>query len=758
METRNSKTTIKRVAVAAAMMAACAIGVQANTITNRPSLTLPVGGNEDSLVDDNKANSLNSSFLTLNSKIRLVPTGGKLMITAGDEGDGRLVLGWTDMPRDGQVPPPMQEWLKMLDREISLAMKQGKGLRTKDERDKSRRRSSGAWPDRVEPLMQGYLWSQDAPYNDSVPEGCPAGCVAVNMGMVMDYHRWPQDGRFDWDAILPSYSTASTTESRAAVAHLLKDVGRSVGMAYAPGGSGAQEHSAALAMTRTYGYTSDQVLAERAYFGHEEWDDLLRREISEGRPVPYFGGFHAFVVDGYDADGYFHFNWGWGGQCNGWFLSHATSMNNNGWLVNYNFMQTALLGMDKPDGQADGLWLFTADDIAPTTPETALGGTMEATVKSLTNEKTQDFSLRLGLRLFNDQGEAVGEAQYGDGRDILFHRDEDIAVPYKLPADLPDGGYELRAVARPEGTAEDISVRTGIGGQKALRINVEDGKAKAVQQSYGKAALRVKGMTYTTPYVNFSTRVRAVAVNDGDDISGLSVYLIVTDEDGKTADYTHEIPAIDIAHGDSVILVYDLEGDIRRGEGFYNLSLRYFSSQSDIDLATAQGPKVWFKEYHGQDKVMITKQIQPLEYDMPADPVQAGVTLRNEGDDDFNHNLEMLVVNAEQDVVEATITRFVQLRAGEERRIVISGTIPNAAPGTLYRLMLRDPWRTDGTHQWGDYAWFRLSDGTAGIRDAQTDSMDDGYYNLQGMKMKKPRKGIYIYKGKKVFKGERVKR
>jgi hypothetical protein len=44
---------------------------------------------------------------------------------------------------------------------------------------------------------------------------------------------------------------------------------------------------------------------------------LLKNEIDNGRPVIYRGdgiGSHAFVCDGYDNNGYFHFNWGWGGM------------------------------------------------------------------------------------------------------------------------------------------------------------------------------------------------------------------------------------------------------------------------------------------------------------------------------------------------------------------------------------------------------------------------------------------------------------
>ena len=46
-------------------------------------------------------------------------------------------------------------------------------------------------------------------------------------------------------------------------------------------------------------------------------------ELADEQPVLYSGvstqGGHAFVFDGYDADGKVHVNWGWGGYADGYF-------------------------------------------------------------------------------------------------------------------------------------------------------------------------------------------------------------------------------------------------------------------------------------------------------------------------------------------------------------------------------------------------------------------------------------------------------
>jgi hypothetical protein len=53
------------------------------------------------------------------------------------------------------------------------------------------------------------------------------------------------------------------------------------------------------------------------------WRNIMRTEVQAGRPVLLSGfgsGGHAFNLDGWRDDDYFHLNWGWGGSFNGWFL------------------------------------------------------------------------------------------------------------------------------------------------------------------------------------------------------------------------------------------------------------------------------------------------------------------------------------------------------------------------------------------------------------------------------------------------------
>lgn len=216
------------------------------------------------------------------------------------------------------------------------------------------------WPMEVEPLLGEIAWNQQDPYNRMTPliNGTHAltGCVATATAQIMYYHRWPERGTgsfsyddrgsgqtltanfgehvYDWDAMMPRYDNDSPRASGDAVALLMSDVGISVCMNYSLSFSGAATSDVVKALRDYFGYDNAVFSVARRHYNYEDWTRLMRRELAAGRPLVYSGsspgpnGGHAFVCDGYNADDYFHFNWGWSGSGNGWFL--LTTMNPNG--------------------------------------------------------------------------------------------------------------------------------------------------------------------------------------------------------------------------------------------------------------------------------------------------------------------------------------------------------------------------------------------------------------------------------------------
>ena len=203
-------------------------------------------------------------------------------------------------------------------------------------------------PDRnfpvVGPLVQ-LKWDQGSPYNMYVPSGCPTGCVATAMAQLMKYWEWPVTGTgehsynamgygeqyanfgattYDWDNMIPVYSSNATQEQKEAVATLMYHCGVSVDMMYAPDGSGAFSADVPIAINTYFSYSDQATHISKLGHSYDEWIALLKSNIDQQIPLYYSGqsseGGHAFVCDGYDNDDLFYFNWGWGGSANGYFL------------------------------------------------------------------------------------------------------------------------------------------------------------------------------------------------------------------------------------------------------------------------------------------------------------------------------------------------------------------------------------------------------------------------------------------------------
>ena len=59
------------------------------------------------------------------------------------------------------------------------------------------------------------------------------------------------------------------------------------------------------------------------------------------------------MCDGYDTDGLYHINWGWGGSCNGYFLITSLDPESQGMGgaasgAGFNVGQLAIVGIQKP--------------------------------------------------------------------------------------------------------------------------------------------------------------------------------------------------------------------------------------------------------------------------------------------------------------------------------------------------------------------------------------------------------------------------
>jgi hypothetical protein len=216
-------------------------------------------------------------------------------------------------------------------------------------------KESGKLPSRNRGKKATYLvetrWNQSDPYNYFCPHasGGPggkayAGCVATAMSQVMKYWNHPAQGSgshsyfyegqtltanfgettYDWDNMPLTITNSSPQEKIDAVAYFMYHCGVAVDMMYSGSGSGAYSEDVPDAVLMYFGYSNKARLRARDRYSLEEWQALLKDTFDQGWPVYYSGNSssagHAFVCDGYDDNDLFHFNWGWGGSSNGWFV------------------------------------------------------------------------------------------------------------------------------------------------------------------------------------------------------------------------------------------------------------------------------------------------------------------------------------------------------------------------------------------------------------------------------------------------------
>ncbi len=198
----------------------------------------------------------------------------------------------------------------------------------------------------VAPLLT-YKWNQGCLYNSLCPtmsgpcDHAEVGCVAVAMAQIMRYWGYPTTGwgthsytnagltlsadfgntTYDWEHMPDSLTENSSEAEIEAVATLLYHCGVSLEMRYGPNGSLANTGDVINALRRYFNYTRQIHKEKKSDYSNEEWSSLLMNSLDLSRPIQYVGygsGGHSFVCDGYDSNGLFHFNWGWG-TANGYF-------------------------------------------------------------------------------------------------------------------------------------------------------------------------------------------------------------------------------------------------------------------------------------------------------------------------------------------------------------------------------------------------------------------------------------------------------
>ena len=195
-------------------------------------------------------------------------------------------------------------------------------------------------------------WNQSYPYNYCCPDDpngsgghAIVGCLATAMSQLMRFWASPVQGigshcylhedygqicadfgntTYDWDNMPNVLDNNSSEAEKLATGTLCFHCGVTIDMGYGPDGSGGASGPIPGVMHDYFNYSDAIVQLRRDDFETETWKAMVREQFDMGWPMYYGGcedgGCHAFVCDGYDDNDYYHFNLGWGGSSDGWYL------------------------------------------------------------------------------------------------------------------------------------------------------------------------------------------------------------------------------------------------------------------------------------------------------------------------------------------------------------------------------------------------------------------------------------------------------
>jgi hypothetical protein len=348
--------------------------------------------------------------------------------------------------------------------------------------------SSSSYPTSISPLLGNIAWDQDSPYNNKCPKKSNGnltvtGCVATAMAMVMKYHNWPEKGigshsyttstnnlnvsfdfsatTFDWEHMLDTYTDKATEVQKSAVATLMLACGVSVDMDYDDAASGAYDQIIASALIDYFGYDSNLQNLYRDTYTYAEWLNLLKEELSNGRPIIYGGSSnedgHEFVFDGYNSDNMMHVNWGWSGYYNGYFRVTALYPEGTGIgggtgaVEGFNYDQSMIVGMQKPTTTSKYVSGFIIDSMDLSSTKVRKGSDFTVTLNGVYNYGTT-FAAggQIGVALEKD-GELTVLTALSIPQEVkCLYGFSSQDVKTKVGTSVADGNYVLCPVIKPK--------------------------------------------------------------------------------------------------------------------------------------------------------------------------------------------------------------------------------------------------------------------------------------------------------------------
>lgn len=732
--------------------------------------------------------SYSQSIKGKRASLRFDSTIGNLYVFSTDNGYVILpsedfspaLLAYSDKaPFDISGNPGLRYWLKFYNEEIEAAkrrhsVRQSPVNSCSDNLNKSQTILREKRVD-VEPLLRTE-WNQEYPYNELCPKvdgrETVTGCVATAMAQVMKFHNFPDHGKgthsyfwrpgeeelsfnyesisFKWNLMDDIYDSKSSEESRHAVAELMLGCGVSIDMHYEPGESGASTSAMGQSLIDIFGYSPSLWMPDRAFYGYDEWEGMIYADLALGLPVLYSGagtaGGHQFICDGYREDGFFHFNWGWGGLSNGYFRLTALNPDDlgvGGGAGGFNTSQIATLGVRPANGDDKPVYIVYntigfrsfADKIKVDEDVRFSGEYYNYSLATLPDDT------KLGVKIVS---ESDGMVRYVDGPGMggLHLDDGRLDLQIRFP-EMPSGAYKLTPALHVDGKWE--TVRMPVGYPAVITATVNDDEVSFNNEE--AATVRISDIDIPEPiYRDREFPMQFTVSNTGDLEFYESITPYLADSSGKIVAESDFRP-VDVLPG-AIQRIGDYKGCFRalKDEEFpageYGLVFK-----DRVSGAVSDTIKV--KVEINDDKTVIkVSDFHLIVSENLSDPddVKFGYTLKCESGLFFGKlRVDVFPGDGGYELCHADSDE-IYIAAGEERDLELTADLSELKEGAYMAAIY------DGSESLSNYISFRIKRTTTGLEVTNDKSSSAEIYDLYGRTVNgNLSKGVYIINGKKIL-------
>lgn len=544
--------------------------------------------------------STNDSLITYYAFNKGINNG--FIIISGDDRAISL-LGYADEGTFNyeNLPDNMKYWLSNYDKELLTVTETTNTFAAKTQTETNQQTA-------VSPLLGNIKWNQDAPYNNLCPLIPPTntsravtGCVATGMAQIMMYYKWPVTGlgtnsytsktnnitstanfgttTYDWANITPTYTSTSTESQKTAVSTLMFHCGVSVNMDYGESSS-ASTQAMAQALKNNFRFDQNMQRYLRNYYTRAEWTNFLMNELNASRPILYAGeskdGGHLFVCDGYDNNGLFHINWGWGGSSNGYFQISALDpsvQGIGGSSGGYNSVQEILIGVQKPASTTPTYNIYTNDTLGYSTKTISRNGTFTLSATKTYNKGVNTFAGSIGIALYNQLGFVS----------LIKSNLVNLAAGYGYPSisfsntvinsNVAAGTYKIYLVYKASSESTWQIIRAPIGTPNYVNAEITANDIKFSTPTSTGPVLKLNSFTKTgNLYQNKQGRFNVSITNNGAEYNSvIGIYL--ESFDNQTSYQLVSTETINIASGETRVV--DFAGNITLAPGKYYLATMY---------------------------------------------------------------------------------------------------------------------------------------------------------------------------------------